>query len=263
MPYPLAKLPYGLRCRLSDVATPLERYNLQIAAGGPAICPPDVQILQTTTYDWLICNNGTLTIENNFGSLVFSSTDLLSCTHFLMMKNMCLLDLTNPSLSHVLLRPKRLRLTQCQTSKTFIKTLSRLTEKSLSSIDLSESTNDSLNLTDVFLAFPQLEAFNAYGIILTPTWMSDILKTQKIKLSRLNIEGSAKQLGDFTVYDLASFIEAQEEAFLLTIKVGANTKVDARESMLYAEKLQRFLGQLPRTLQCRFQVLRKHSMLCC
>uniref|UniRef100_A0A7E4W1Y6 FHA domain-containing protein n=1 Tax=Panagrellus redivivus TaxID=6233 RepID=A0A7E4W1Y6_PANRE len=81
MPYPIAKLAYGLRCRLSELTTPLERYNLQMAAGDVSICPPKLQIVyQSHQNIKFYCEDGTVSmcaIDDNVDNVSLIVNDFL------------------------------------------------------------------------------------------------------------------------------------------------------------------------------------------
>uniref|UniRef100_A0A7E4ZT12 Glucuronosyltransferase n=1 Tax=Panagrellus redivivus TaxID=6233 RepID=A0A7E4ZT12_PANRE len=174
------------------------------------------------------------------------------------------------------MRPKTLTIGACELSKPFIRTLSTLTDKSVTFLQLGMTRHDTLTFTDVFLAFPHIQKLDAYGIIPTPTWMSDILKAQKTKLSWLTMTdaygiiptptwmsdilkaqttklswltmtGTAKQFGDFTLHDLTSFIQAQNLDFMVVfrIEVTGATYADKQEGRQYYDKLNVMSEKLP------------------
>uniref|UniRef100_A0A7E4UND1 FTH domain-containing protein n=1 Tax=Panagrellus redivivus TaxID=6233 RepID=A0A7E4UND1_PANRE len=81
MPYPLNNLAYGLRCRLSELTTPSERYKLQVAAGNVSICPTKLQPFSNFSPVSWFCQNGTVLYEHNKNVFILCEDEIFACEY--------------------------------------------------------------------------------------------------------------------------------------------------------------------------------------
>uniref|UniRef100_A0A7E4VMT0 FTH domain-containing protein n=1 Tax=Panagrellus redivivus TaxID=6233 RepID=A0A7E4VMT0_PANRE len=220
MPYPVAKLPYGFRRRLAELATPSERYQLQVAGNTKSICPPNLQTVSHKERLKVARNDdGTLSllaeVEYVQQPFTMGKTDVITCYDTVILNAVKIEDLE----TRFALEPFHLKVINCDHSPEFFQKLASMTHASPKHMTISSLKEIPLCLATVFSVFPHIE-FVTLKAELPTSWMADILAHQTAKLRTLTIRIDGEVIETVNLDELSDFIRRQRKEFLMIFRIG-------------------------------------------
>uniref|UniRef100_A0A7E4VSU5 F-box domain-containing protein n=1 Tax=Panagrellus redivivus TaxID=6233 RepID=A0A7E4VSU5_PANRE len=228
MPYPIAKLPYGLRSRLSELATPLERCNLQIAAGNPSICPAELQpIYETRIHVDFDGIDQCIDVSNYYPKI------LIRCIGVITLRNFESQMLNLLTFGNFILRPSSLSLENCAISKELFDNASKLMSGSVKYIVIQVPVNNrSINFMDLLTAFPLVQNILLLCCSLPDNWMVEFNKANNQSIKKLSMHLRSYNFRQFEPDELVAFLNAQATGFTLSLTF----KDSSLESYFYEAK---------------------------
>uniref|UniRef100_A0A7E4W2S7 F-box domain-containing protein n=1 Tax=Panagrellus redivivus TaxID=6233 RepID=A0A7E4W2S7_PANRE len=247
MPFPLESLPYGLRRRLRELATPYEVNMFQTAAPNYSYLQP----IQKGIYQRRF--GVELTIDEHSNFLAREFWQILPISGFLryricrytVISNYKPIHISKYNLEHFSLAPRCINFYRCTIDPAFIQYFVDHLERRIRMLALCETSITSRDVIKVICAANVFKSLTYIRIsdcdISMATWIGGALKTPRIKtLKQIEFFGAQPTVFDIKRHKFLKYFRAQRKGFNIHITIDSHiNEVSDEISALFDKHFQR------------------------
>uniref|UniRef100_A0A7E4UNH5 Uncharacterized protein n=1 Tax=Panagrellus redivivus TaxID=6233 RepID=A0A7E4UNH5_PANRE len=224
MPYPLEKLPYGLRRRLRKLATPGEAYAFQIAAPNYSGLQPIQRVQPINRVKFKIDENSNLLLRHRKTLIDLQEDDLFQICDTISITNFKLSDSSQLILDRAVLAPVFVDFCNCIINSTFIRSLVSRMQQQVHCLCFENCIIPEKKVAKIVCNANAFKSLTSFGLIHSKTsmasWIDGFLEAKISTIQEFLVSDDSASVFKINKIKFLEFYKAQHYKFKMRIEMS-------------------------------------------